>query len=95
MTTAAPTPLDHADWFDALDPALKSAPTAQERCDRCAAHAKVRAFTPGGGMLLFCRHCVGGVDGAKKASQPPSDSDGPGVTTRRGLVKAGALLVEF
>ena len=30
--------------------------TAEDRCDRCGAAARVRAVLPGGGELLFCGH---------------------------------------
>lgn len=30
--------------------------TAQDRCDRCGAAARVRALLPSGGELLFCGH---------------------------------------
>jgi hypothetical protein len=30
--------------------------TAADRCDRCGAHAYVRAVLAGGGELLFCAH---------------------------------------
>lgn len=30
--------------------------TAADRCDRCGAHAYVRAVLSGGGELLFCAH---------------------------------------
>lgn len=30
--------------------------TAQDRCDRCGARAKHRAFKPGCADLLFCNH---------------------------------------
>ncbi|MDQ3151240.1 MAG: hypothetical protein M3R63_05770 [Actinomycetota bacterium] len=30
--------------------------TASDRCDRCAAAARVRAVLPSGGELLFCGH---------------------------------------
>ncbi|WP_018179838.1 DUF7455 domain-containing protein [Jongsikchunia kroppenstedtii] len=30
--------------------------TAADRCDRCSAAARVRAFLPAGGELLFCQH---------------------------------------
>ena len=38
------------------DPTVTVAAEMSERCDRCDAAGKVRAFLPGGGDLTFCGH---------------------------------------
>ena len=38
------------------DPTVTVAAEMPERCDRCDAAGKVRAFLPGGGDLTFCGH---------------------------------------
>jgi len=37
-------------------PETVAAPSADERCDRCAAAGKVRIVIAGGGDLVFCGH---------------------------------------
>jgi hypothetical protein len=38
------------------DPTVTVAAELPERCDRCGAAGKIRAFLPGGGDLTFCGH---------------------------------------
>ena len=38
------------------DPPVTDAAELLERCDRCGAAGKIRAFLPSGGHLAFCGH---------------------------------------
>ena len=38
------------------EPTVTVATELPERCDRCGAAGKLRAFLPGGGDLTFCGH---------------------------------------
>jgi hypothetical protein len=47
---------DREQESETADGGLAAALTAMDRCDRCGAHAYVRALLPNGLELLFCAH---------------------------------------
>jgi hypothetical protein len=50
------------------EPTLTVTIELPERCDRCGAAGKVRAFLPGGGDLTFCGHHANAFTGTIRTS---------------------------